>query len=245
MSNFVEVESSQCNFFWYSASSILLCWQHLWRDADRPGVWCHAPPHTPYILSDDTYPSLLCQFFVCFLLETPCVDKIPKDIPINCHLECWTPSACCFILIYLQVVSLLPNKQSLLRASPGSSFNSLREKRYTNWNNQKGHSFEVIPLDVNRTSWSPLNLWEQYKYSDECVSLDWHPINLLIFTSTCISTQDFQRFISLTMLKIQSMYTATECSSYYDKNFIILLIIYTFKDNNEYFAKMFVFLCIF
>ena len=188
--------------FSYSASSVLLCWQHLLGNAYRSGLWCSLT--APHAIQHVVTPIPACSTTsVCFLLETPCVDKIPKDIPINCHLECWTLSACCFIPIYLQVVSLLPNKQSLLRASPGSSFNSLREKRYTNWNNQKGHSFEVIPLDVNRTSWSPLNLWEQYKYSDECMSLDWHPINLLIFTSTCISTQDFQRLISLTMLKIQ------------------------------------------
>ena len=201
MSKFVELESSQCNFSdvqhlaSYYADSIF------WEMLTDLGCDAHSLPRKPYIISCDTYPSLLHHLLVCFLLETPCVDKIPKDLPINCHLECLTLSACCFIQIYLQGVSLLPNKQSLLRASPGSSFNSLREKRYTNWNNQKGHFFEVIPLDVNRTSWSPLNLWEQYKYSDECMSLDWHPINLLIFTSTCISTQDFQRLISLTTLK--------------------------------------------
>lgn len=138
--------------------------------------------------------------------------KSPKDILRNCHLECGTLSACCFIRIYLKVPSLAPNKQSLLKASPGYTFNSLREKWYTKWNNQKCHAFEVIPFNVNRTSWSPLNFWEQYKYSDECVSLGWHPINLLIFTLTCVSTQDFQRLISLTMLKIWKMYEATEYS---------------------------------
>lgn len=44
------------------------------------GLHCdtHTPPHAPYIISCDTYPSLLHHLLVCFLLETPCVDKIPQ-----------------------------------------------------------------------------------------------------------------------------------------------------------------------
>lgn len=98
-------------FFWYSASSILLRWQHLLRNAGRCGLWCSltAPctiDHQLWHLSQSAPPPDL----VCFLLETPCVDKIPKDILRNCHVECWMLSAPRFILIYLQVPSLAPNR---------------------------------------------------------------------------------------------------------------------------------------
>lgn len=151
---------------------LTVSFQKCWQISIVEHIQC--PIHS---LSCDTYPRLPHHHLVCFLLETSCINRLPKELPSGTfNIVSTMPHMDWFASSINGTKETEPTKNLPLKVFL-FFFNFLKEESFTNRNNQKCCSFEMIPLHANRTSCSPINLWEQYKYSGECVSSDWYPIN--------------------------------------------------------------------